>query len=137
MNKKRSGGLYLSAFLIYCFITMTWGINHTKRILKNDIVTQKWEWGRNELICSYWYDLYNPSKTLKWYKKNINRPLIYVSGDKAATPNYLKHWEVEIHNGIEYIWCIYPSNIKLNGYSLKRVNPELSWQNIYHIEPLQ
>jgi len=123
--------------IFYCYITFAWGINHTQKVLSDDVLSQSWEWGRNTLICSYWYELYQPSETLNWYKRNINQPIVYVSGDKAATPNYLAHYKID---GLKqapadsfYVWCIYPNKLNASGYNITRVNPELSWQNIFFV----
>ena len=123
--------------IFYCYITFAWGINHTKNILRDDILTQHWEWGRNSLICSYWYELYNPSKTITSYKKNINQPIIYISGDKAATPRYLEHYEMTLLREVPpdsfFVWSIYTTVLNSKGYDIVRVNPVLSWQNIFFV----
>ena len=123
--------------ILYCYITLICGIIHTKNILRNDVITQRWEWGRNTLICSYWYELYNTSKTIEWYKKNINKPIVYISGDKAATPNYLMHYKMPVWKETPtdsfFVWCIYPNTIASKDYNIVRVNPVLSWQNIFFV----
>lgn len=127
---------YSKLIILYCLACLLFGIWNTKRVLSNDIKTGKMEYGRVSLLCSYWYECYFPNELLKWYKKNIDKPLLPIYFDKAATPLYLKKNNILLESRTTegdsvYVLTIYASRF---GIGERRVNPKLQWQNIYLLE---
>ncbi len=75
--------------ILYCMATLFYGIVHTKSILRTDNLKSSMKYGRVSLICSYWYELYEPRN---YIESNGQRKDLFPLIDHAASPIYFKRY---------------------------------------------
>ena len=138
--------LFKIILIFYCFLCLIYGIHRTHRILMSDILTHNQEYGRVELLASYWYEYYYPNKLLKWYKETYNKQIMIGYIDKAATPIYIRKYNIPIVSVGDYMITAYKTRVdsileinKLNKLEIELdiVNKSIQWQNIYKLKEIK
>ena len=124
--------------IIYCFLCLLYGIHRTHHILISDILNHNQEYGRVELLASYWYEYYYPNKLIKWYKETYDKPLMIGYIDKAATPVYIRKYNIPIVSMSEYMITAYKTRVdsilEERKLEIDIINNQIGWQNIYKIK---
>jgi len=76
----------------YCFLSLICGIYSVRTTLSGDIIRGGMEYGRVELGCSYWYELYEPRELISAWKNKEIEPILFPLIDRAASPLYWKRY---------------------------------------------
>jgi len=76
--------------IAYCFLSLFYGIEHIGTILIDDINNKQMKYGRVSLICSYWYERYEPRKLIE--SGGQRKDLFPLLKDRASGPIYLKEY---------------------------------------------
>ena len=82
----------MKAVLIYCYVMFIIGIWQTDAILKADIIKGSMAYGRVSLICSYWYERYEPKELIRAWKNKEKLPIVCPLIDRAASPIYWRKY---------------------------------------------
>jgi len=112
--------------IIYLILSFTFGIFYTKYDLQQDVKKAKLTSGRVNLLCSYWYEKWNPREVLTWWVINNRAPLYPGVVDKAAWIVYGQFMSVR-YGESDYVLTAYPGG-------LKRVDPWHGFWGIYEVK---
>lgn len=91
-GRKRKGTMKVIIITAYSFLSLVFGIYGVQSTLLDDIKQGGMEYGRVNLGCSYWYELYEPRILISsWKNQEIIVPLFPLI-DRAASPLYWKRY---------------------------------------------
>lgn len=118
----------------YIILTFAWGIRHTQNNLAADVEYSTRDTGRVNLLCSYWYERFEPRKVLSWWAKTNGVPLTPDVIDKVAAFEYGRFCGVQYSAaGKDNLYILTAYENHLRGFNAQRLTPEPGFWNIYRI----
>ena len=121
---------------IYLIATLLGGMVYTRNRLARDIEDSLENTGRVNLLCSYWYEYWQPQEVMEWYAQTVTDPLVALMPvDKGATLVYARHYAIpfsRVAADTMYVLTAYPSMLKRAGLSVERMSSYGFW-GIYRV----
>ena len=97
--------------IAYLLLTFAFGIYYTGYSLERDIRESTARTGRVNLLCSYFYENYNPREVLTWWVVTNGSPLMPSVVDKASAIVYGRFLGVR-YGESDYVLTAYPGGLK-------------------------